>query len=445
MRGEIDLWEQIKQVLHRIFGARPKDSNSEFEQNKADVEKYQDINKENFTAIFSNALSTLAFGDSSANVILDKNKVPTKRVELLDDVLQRCWKNIKQNIAVGNGCGMIASIPYVSNGKIYIDTVTKNQFFVTVSQGEDVTACAILADSQKINSNHYCRWVEHRLENSTYTIKHTATKNNKECELSEVAEWANIVPEITIQNVTRLPIGIYRCPTSNRRPKTITGVPITYGCDSTLNKIYQCLTDIEKEFEHKSVKIFADGTLFDKSQKLTDLYVKIVGGNLKQGNSIDVFDPAFRETAYYTKLNQLFTQLEREVGTSRGILTDLSVSNATATEIRRAMLQTFNLCDDIRTNTEEYITDLMYGCNVLANAFNLTPASEYQIVYDWSYSMLEDSTVSFNQLLQGKSVGAVSSAEIRNYIKSSETMEESQKAVEDIAKNEPSLSNLIGE
>lgn len=439
------MWEQIKQVLYKIFGVKPKESNSDIEKTKEDVKKYQDIGKENFTAIFSNVLSTLAFGDSSAGVIFNKNKPTTKRVELLNDVLQKYWKNIKQNIAVGNGCGMIASVPYVTGGKIFVDTVTKDQFYVVQSQGDEIISCVILADTRNINSNVYCRWTEHSVENSSYIIKNSATKNNKECDLTEVDDWANIIPEITIQAVERLPIGIYLCPTSNRRPKTISGVPITYGCDATLNKIYQCLDDIEKEFKHKSVKVFADSTLFDKSQKLSDLYVKIVGAGLNQNSNIDIFDPAFRDTSYYSRLNQLFAQLEREVGTSRGILTDLSVSNATATEIRRAMLQTFILCDDIRTNTEEYINDLMYGCNVLANAFNLTPPSDYKIEYDWSYSMLEDSTESFNQLLEAKSVGAVSAAEIRNYVKSSETMEESQKAVEEIAKNEPSLSIFMGE
>ena len=39
------------------------------------------------------------------------------RTQLLDDIMQEQWKNIKQNISIGNGCGMIASLPYsVDNG-----------------------------------------------------------------------------------------------------------------------------------------------------------------------------------------------------------------------------------------------------------------------------------------------------------------------------------------
>lgn len=86
----------------------------------------------------------------------------------------------------------------------------------------------------------------------------------------------------------------------------------------------------------------------------------------------------------------------------------------------------------------------MYGLNVLANYFNLTPESDYQINYDWSYSMLEDTQGTFNQLVQGKSIRAIETAEIRQFI-TNEDYETAKAKVEAIKENEPSITDLIGD
>ena len=95
--------------------------------------------------------------------------------------------------------------------------------------------------------------------------------------------------------------------------------------------------------------------MFDKDKKLSDVYVKLrPSGRIDGGGGIDVFAPAFRDSALYSRLEHLYAQLEKEVGTSRGILTDLQTNGATATEIKRAAFQTFALCDDIRSEAEQY-------------------------------------------------------------------------------------------
>lgn len=212
-----------------------------------------------------------------------------------------------------------------------------------------------------------------------------------------------------------------------------------------MDKIAACFLEIEKEYGNKSVKIFADRNLFDKGMKLTDLYVKLKGdAKLGSGGGIDVFDPAFRDTSLYNHLDRLFAQLEHEIGTSRGILTDLTTQGATATEIRRSMFQTFALCTDIQTEFAGYFYDLMYGVNVLCNFYGTTPPGEYKINYDWSYSLLEDSAETNRQLAEGLSRGVIRKAEYRQFLKPEETLEEAQAVIDEIKKQEPNLNDLIG-
>jgi len=417
-------------------------------QTSADVQAYQDTTAENMTAIIANTLSVLAFADSTISITAGKNKAPTQRTKLLDSIIQKLWQSIKQDIAVGNGCGMIAAIPYsVDNGlgrRIYVDTVTKDRMLITGLQGDDITKVTVLSDVAYVDNKAYARWTDYSVENGIYTISQKATYESKPCDLSDVPEWANIQPEIKIAGVDRLPIGIYKCPTPNRRPSTIEGVPITYGCNATLAKIAQCLIDIENEFEDKKTKIFADSKLFDGEGKLSDRIFKGIkqGGKLTDNKLIEIFDPAFRETSYFTRLEHYFALLEKEIGASRGILTDLNTSGATATEIRRATYQTFALCDDIHTQVERYFNDLVYGINVLVNYYNLAPISDYEIVYDWSYSMLEDTDSTFNQLLKAEEKGAVDTAELRRFVVDNETYEEAQEKVKQIKLNGGGISQF---
>lgn len=440
------MFESVKDIIYSLFGKIVKQTKKDIQDAKEQTREYQDTGQENITAIFANSLSTLAFSDSSISIT--NNDITTKRTELLNSVMQDFWANIKQNIAIGNGCGMIVSIPYCVNGKLYIDNVSKDRVFVSGMQGKDITKLTVMAAIRHTdNGIKYVRWTDYSIDNGIYTIRQKATKSNIPCPLTEIEDWAGILPEMHIANVDKLPVGIYKCPTSSRRPDKIDGVPITFGCQKTIDRIHSCLEDLDKEYKNKKIKVFADSNLFDKNDKIDKTLFKqfTVDSGLQDKTFFQVFDPAFRDTGYYNRLEHLFAQVEKEVGTSRGILTDLNITNgATATEIKRATYQTFSLCDDIHKNTEKYIDGLVYGLNVLANYFNLTPESDYQINYDWSYSMLEDTQNTFNQLIQAKSVGAVETAEIRQYV-TNEDYETAKAKVEAIKENEPSISDLIGE
>ena len=64
--------------------------------------------------------------------------------------------------------------------------------------------------------------------------------------------------------------------------------------------------------------------------------------------------------------------------------------------------------------------------------------------FDWSYSLLEDPDAEFNHLTIGYEKNVISKAELRNWIKPDEDMEQSQKAVDEIEENNPSIDDLLG-
>lgn len=189
------------------------------------------------------------------------------------------------------------------------------------------------------------------------------------------------------------------------------------------------MKQLYQEYKLKETFVGVDKLMFDKNDRLpaSGLFKMVDAGD---DGFWQIYDPAFRP--YTDRLEELYRRLEHEIGTSAGILSQVATANATATEIKRAMYDTFTIVDDMRTNVEKAVDDFMYSANVIANAYNISPAGEVNVSYDWSYDLLEDSQEAFNQLIVANGKGVVSNAEIRQFIYPDETIDESQKAVEEI-------------
>ncbi len=174
-----------------------------------------------------------------------------------------------------------------------------------------------------------------------------------------------------------------------------------------------------------------------------DLYVAFNNSDTFKG--VEIFDPAIRDSAYYNKLEKHFAMLEKECGLSEGVLTKLSTSHATATEIFRVMYNTFCFCGKVNASVTKYFKDLMYACSVLINYFGMAPYSEYDVKFSYSFALLEDSSATFSQKMQAESIGAEDVVEIRQFIHPEETREESQAVVDRIRETRPTVTQLIEE
>ena len=196
-----------------------------------------------------------------------------------------------------------------------------------------------------------------------------------------------------------------------------------------------------REYELKEAFVGADATMFNGKNALptNGIFKKIDATN---DDFFEVYDPQFRD--YTTRLQELYKRLEHEIGTSYGILSEVTTQQATATEVRKALYDTFTLCDDMRTNVEKGLDDFFYACNVLANAYNLTPAGEYNLSFNWSYSLLEDPGAEWSQLTWAQNKGIVSKVELRQWLFPDESLEDSQKAIDEIKETDPNIDDLLG-
>ncbi len=429
----------IKYILNNIFKINTETTDKEIDDNSKYAHFYQSIEDINFSAIFSNKLANYVISDSNMDIQGDN-----ARVELLNKTGQSMWKKAKKIVSMAFGYGGVIIVPYVKGGKIYYNLVPQDRLTIDETDGELITGATILAERKvikgTINEKVYLRWTNYQIKNNNLIItqQYSDERGNK---IPAPDFWKDIQEVMSITNVDRVTFGYIKSPINNRKANDKYGVPITYGCDATILEIKETMKQMVREYELKEAFVGVDATMFNGKNALpkNGLFKKI---DATDDDFFEVFDPQFRD--YTNRLQELYKRLEHEIGTSYGILSEVDSQQATATEIRRSMYDTFTICDDMRSNVEKGLDDFFYSCNVLANAYNLSPQGEYELTFDWSYSLLEDTTSEWSQLTYAQNKGIVSKVELRQWLYPDETLEDSQKAIEEIEQSQPSVEDILG-
>lgn len=433
------MFQKFIMWIFRLFNIQSQTTQKEVEDNQKYAVEYERIDEINFNSIFSNKLANYVINDSNVNITGEN-----ARVELLDKTIQSMWKKAKKITSMGFGYGGVILVPYVKSGKIYYNIVSQSRVTIDEVEGENIIGATIIADKKTVNkgignSKTYYRLTNYRVRNGNIEITQKFTDENGH-EVAVPDFWKNIELKKVITGVDRALFGYIKSPINNRKTDDKYGVPITYGCDSTIAEIKETMKQLYREYKLKETFVGADSTMFNgkDSLPLNGLFKKVDAGD---DTFFEVFDPAFRP--YTERLQELYQRLEHEIGTSAGILSEVNTANATATEIKRSMFDSYTIVDDMRSNIEKGIEDFLYSANVLANAYNLTPQGEYEVSFDWDYSLLEDSQETFSQLITAQSKGIISAVEIRQWLKPDETLEDSQKAIEEIKASEPTVEQIM--
>lgn len=440
MLKNIFLW-----IVQALFKKRTETKPKEIDDNNRYAMIYESIDNINFTAIFSNKLANYVISDSNMNL-----EGQNPRTELLNKVGQSLWKKGKKWTSMSLGYGGVFIVPYVKGNKLYYSLVPQNRVTIDSTDGDLITGITILAERKEItikgDTKTYIRWTNYSLQNGNCVIEQKFSDETGQ-EIPTPDFWKNILIKQTISGVDRVLAGFIKSPINNRKTNDDYGVSITYGCESTILEIKETLKQLVREYELKECFLGVDMTMFntDKKGNLTELPKNGLYRlfNFDENDSkFNVYDPQFRD--YTIRLQELYKRLEHEIGTSYGILSEVTSVNATATEIKRALYDTFTLVDDIRSNIEKGLEDFMYACNVLANAYNLTSQGEYELSFEWSYSLIEDTQAEWQQMVYAENKGIISSVELRQWLKPDETLEESKKAIEEIKEEQPSLDDMLG-
>lgn len=326
------------------------------------------------------------------------NITGSKRADYLNENFQTAKENFNRALELGLALGGVALKPYIYGDKMLVDVTGAAGFQPTKFDPSGRCIGGVFKDKPiKVNGTYYVRLESHDLNGTTYTIKNKAYYSDSagsvgaDVQLTTIPEWADIEPEVAIDNVDGPLFAYFKPPVANTADSnSMCGMSI-YGDAATVELIKQADEQWERlrwEYKSSERKVLMDGT-----SSTADMFNKRlfeVGPFSPNGDFFQHIEPQIRDDAIYRGFQNTLRRVEFNIGLSYGDISDPQTIEKTATEIRSGKQRKYVLISNIQTALEHTFDALIYAMDVYASLYNLAPAGDYEAVYDWGDSILDD-------------------------------------------------------
>lgn len=318
------------------------------------------------------------------------------RADYLAEQFQAAEGSFLRSLELGLAVGGIAFKPYIYGNKILVDATSAAAFQPTKFNPDKTCVGGVFREKVLRDGKYYARLEYHNLDETAYTIRNKAFRSDSsgsvgdEIPLNTVPEWAEIQPEITIENVDGPLFAYFRPPQSNNvETEDLTGMSIYGGSVVDLIKRADEQWDLIRwEYESGQRKIFMDVTEATAKQFNKRLFE--TGPFSRDGQFFNTFEPSFRDESLYRGFQNTLKQIEFQVGLSYGTISDPQSVEKTATEIRNSKQRMYVTIDSIQKALEDTFDALVYAMDVYATLYGLAPSGDYEVSYDWGDSVLDD-------------------------------------------------------
>jgi A118 family predicted phage portal protein len=355
------------------------------------------------------------------------------RADFLTAQIKPVLDRIRQDVEKGCAKGGLWWKPYVKGNGIAIDTVQADQGYPISFDAQQNMTGVIFSDQRKIGQYYYTRLESHNLTDNGYEIRNAAFRSSgpnmlgTPCALSEVAQWAELLPQATITGVDKPLFGYFRYPVANNIDPTS---PLSVSCfaraqDGKKVKLIQRADEIFSnlvwEFDSGKRALYVDELAFDKGTdgkpKLPDrrLYRTLKSsGQIGKGEEMfNEWSPEFREAAIKSGLNDVLRQVEFACGLSYGVLSDPQVQALTATEVKTTQQRFWSTVSDTQKALETALNQLLYAMDTWATLYGLAPRGTYATDFTFDDSIIVDDAAQLAKDTQALTNGAMSKIEWR--------------------------------
>lgn len=391
--------------------------------------------------------------ESLANLMMLEYSMPIEggsaRARMLDEVSDAFVRDTLCNaVSMGFLTGDSITVPSWNGRTMDNVLVDAGSFAILGANGHEVTSMIYVVDEKQIK--YGSRYTLLRLiELVPYTAQDgTKTYANRyktfiakdgtitDIPLSEFPDWAAAnEEEWVIPNVDRLLIGRYRSFTLNPlRPNAQKGTPICFGASAPIREIHYITQQMHEEFGLSEKAIIADKTLFKKelrrdsegnvvSQKLVlpkgrERLFMDVGNRGGSGSPlIQEWAPTIQLQPYIDALEKQYQEVEKCVGVSSGILSNLNdQSYQNVDNVRKSTIKTQSFVNTAREVCESYLSDMVYAWNAILNFYGVTPVGDYHVEYKWSDEYINTFSDQQNAILAGEAIGATDAVDYRVFV-----------------------------
>lgn len=325
--------------------------------------------------------------------------------------------------------------------------VGADSFAILGASGRELTSVAYVVDEKKVRHG------------STYTllrlidlVPYTAADGTKthanvyktfiakdgtitDLPLSDFPDWdANNETEWVIPNVDRLLVGRYRSFTLNPTdPNAAKGTPICFGASAPIREIHYLTGQMHNEFGLSEKAIIADRSMFtkelrrDSNGNIVSSRLKLpegrerlfmdVGSRASDGKLMQEWAPTIQLQPYLDALEKQYQEVERCVGVSSGVLSNLNEqAYQNVDNVRKSTIKTQSFVSTARRVCEGYLDDMLYAWDAILNFYGVTPVGHVHWGYDWSDDYINTFSDQQSAILAGESIGATDAVDYRMFV-----------------------------
>lgn len=326
------------------------------------------------------------------------------RADYLKEQLAPFLRDIRRYVEVGCALGGAVFKPYASNSGIVIDVVQGDSFFPTTFDTANHMTGAIFVQQIKRKNTIYTRAEHHEFSGGIHTIENKAFASRSSysignpVELSSVPGWADIQPFVSIENVERPLFAYFRVPCANRIDRhSPLGVSVYAEAVDTICDADEQFGRYLWEFDGGQMAVDIAEDLLqhkpDGEATVPQLQKRLYRSRnvaTRDQNFYQIFAPQLRDASYKAGLNTILQRIEFQCGLAYGTLSDPQSIEKTATEINASKQRSFSTVHDIQLSLQSALDNLIYAMDQLVTIYNLAPAGEYKVAYDWDDSIVND-------------------------------------------------------
>ena len=372
------------------------------------------------------------------------------RAEYLEEQKKKLVKELRRQLEYAIAKGGLVIKPYVvvkntldEKGKEVIqyemefDYIQADCFYpLSFNNSGEITEAAFL-QTKVIGDVIYRKLEYHKWENNKVTVMNKAFKSTNtnntdlsgvdlgsEVELTEVEEWKDLQPQVTIAPVSKPLFAYFKMPEANTvdtmSPLGVSGysraVDLIKDADtqySTLLWEYeggQMAIDIDRDALQFLAD--ADGGHSQLGKLQNRLYRTI---DLGESDTYNPYAPQLRDANYIEGLNTILMRIEDVCCISRGTLSDGADVARTATELKILKQRSYQANKDIQEALERTLDDVVYIMNAYCDLYKITKDGEYDVSYQWDDSILVDIDEELNKKITLMQNGLMSKLEVRQW------------------------------
>lgn len=332
------------------------------------------------------------------------------KFELADERLNSCvQKNLLQRLdrivqltLVG---GYTIIKPYITrSGEVFFDVGTSRDFMpITLDENGQVTE-GIFFERVRYNDKIYERREWHCFKNGVHTVRNSAYiyGTRERVELSSIPRWVGLSDYGEIPSDIPM-IATLRTPYANNIDLD-SALPVSLFANSvgTLHEIDAAHSEYIAEFKKMRAKVFADETVLQGKNGITDDYfVKIEGdGTSTMEQQIMTYAPQIREEAHKAAINTELRLYEVQIGVSCGTFTfDSAKGLVTATQVLSEDRTTYNTVAQLQRQLRPVLKAVAEITANLARFYGLDVVDGEPAI-EFGDSVFEDTGTEFSRRFQ---------------------------------------------